>query len=314
MGTTRSHAAPAPNRRRDRYECDEHGRELYPGDVEDAMPEGNWPRWQANYLFDTLHRFVVIPEHDSAYANLPIYHERGTSKHVSPDVFFAPGVPYEVRRRSYCLWESGITPQVVFEILSRGSEVKDRVANRRLYEALGIAEYYWFEPDTCRLEALELDPATGLYRERTADAEGRFFSAGLSLHVGVERDRIGLYRGGRYLPPPAELLAEAQALRAAAEEARADAEEARAEAERARALEAAARAEAERARALEAAARAEAERSRDLEAAARAEAERARAAAEVELRSLREELERLRPSGRGTPGDAGADPSSPPFR
>ncbi len=186
---------------------DAQGRYLYPGDVEDAMPEGTWARLLANYLVETILRVVVALDGHSAHANLPIYYRQGEpKKHVSPDAFYVPGVPYDKHRMSYCLWETGVIPRVVFEILSPGSQWKDRVANRRIYEELGIPEYYWFDPKTRKLEALMLDSATQRYRERVADRQGRSRSDALGLEVGVEEDAIALYRDGVYLPPTEELL------------------------------------------------------------------------------------------------------------
>ena len=190
---------------------DAQGRYLYPGDVEDAMPEGTWARLQANYLVETILRVVVALDRQSAHANLPIYYRKGDpKKHVSPDAFFLAGVAYDPRLKSYCLWETGVIPRVVFEILSPGSQWKDRVANRRIYEELGIPEYYWFDPETRELEALILDPATQRYREQVADPQRRYRSDALGLEVGVEEDAIALYRDGVYLPPTGELLREAE--------------------------------------------------------------------------------------------------------
>jgi len=192
-------------------DCDAQGRYLYPGDVEDAMPEGTWARLLANYLVETILRAVVALDGHSAHANLPIYYRQGEpKKHVSPDAFFLPGVPYDPHIKSYCLWKTGVIPRVVFEILSPGSPWKDRVANRRIYEELGISEYYWFDLETRKLEALILDSATRRYRERVADPLGRHRSEALGLEVGVVEDAIALYRDGAYLPPTEELLREAE--------------------------------------------------------------------------------------------------------
>jgi len=120
-------------------------------------------------------------------------------------------VPYDRERVSYRLWETGIAPRVVFEILSQGSEIKDRVTNRRIYEGLGIPEYYWFDLQTRELQALELEVATGRYRERAPDDRGQYRSAVLGLDVGVREGSIALYRDGAWLPPTEELLAGAKA-------------------------------------------------------------------------------------------------------
>ncbi len=247
-------------------EIDEHGRYRYPGEVEDAMPEGNWARWLATYLVETILRVVSASGRDSAYANLPIYYVKGDpGKHVSPDAFYLRDVPFDPHRISYRLWESGIPPRVAFEILSRGSEIKDRETNRRIYEQLGIAEYYWFDLVTHELQALELD-LDGRYRERMPDEKGRYHSASLDLEVGVEGDAIALYRDGLLLPATDALLKQADRDRAEVERKRMDAERQFAIAERQRA-------DAERALAAE----------REL-----------REAAEARIRELEERLRNVR--------------------
>ncbi|MBI4615852.1 MAG: Uma2 family endonuclease, partial [Planctomycetes bacterium] len=163
-----------------------------------------------SYLRETILRLSCDLERDSAYKNLPIYYEQGTKRHVAPDVFFLPGVPYEPDLKSYLLWKTDVPPAVAFEIVSPGNEYKDVVRNREIYARLGIGEYYWFNPDSGELAAFHLDPATGEYRPLEPDALGRYFSPALGLHVGLENGRIALYHEGRYVPPTEELRKEAE--------------------------------------------------------------------------------------------------------
>ncbi len=179
----------------------------YPGDVEDAMPEGNLARWLANYVVETILRVVGVLQRHAVYANLPIYYVEGDPRrHVSPDAFFLVGVPFNPELESYRLWENRVVPCVTFEILSRGSKKKDRVKNRAIYAELGIEEYYWFDPKKATLQALRLEPASGAYVEIQPDSAGRFHSPRLGLDVGVEGKLLGLYRQGQYLLPSEELL------------------------------------------------------------------------------------------------------------
>ncbi|MBI4615774.1 MAG: Uma2 family endonuclease [Planctomycetes bacterium] len=180
---------------------------LYPGDVEDAMPEGNLARWIATYILETILRVVAVLERDAAYANLPIYYKEGEpGKHVSPDVFYLRGVPYDVNLESYLLWKTGVPPRVAFEIVSKKNPWKDRVKNRQIYEMLGIEEYFWFDPRKAKLEALRLDASSGRYVPLAPDDSGRFASPNLGLEVGVEGRILALYQHGKYLTPTQELL------------------------------------------------------------------------------------------------------------
>ncbi|MBI4617743.1 MAG: hypothetical protein HY720_29290, partial [Planctomycetes bacterium] len=84
MKTTKDRAKPRPHRLGPE-DFDERGVYLYPGDVEDAMPEGNLAETMGSYLRETILRLSCDLERDSAYKNLPIYYEQGTKRHVAPD-------------------------------------------------------------------------------------------------------------------------------------------------------------------------------------------------------------------------------------
>lgn len=184
---------------------------LYPGEVEDSMPEGERSFSLTLYLVLTLRRWIVDPSHDSAHGNMPIYFVEGDpGRHVSPDAFLLRGVPFDPLRVSYRLWETGIVPSVVFEIVSKGYEKKDAVVNRRRYRQLGVPEYYWFDWNRRTLTALQLDREGRRYIPMRPNAAGRFVSAELGLEVGIEGDVLGLYRDGVYILPPDELLAETE--------------------------------------------------------------------------------------------------------
>lgn len=57
----------------------------------------------------------------------------------------APGTPPEEERLSYKLWQEPL-PDLVLEIVSPSSRVRDTVTKPRRYEALRIPEYWVFDP------------------------------------------------------------------------------------------------------------------------------------------------------------------------
>lgn len=57
----------------------------------------------------------------------------------------APGTPPEEDRLSYKLWQEPL-PDLVLEVVSPSSRVRDTVAKPGRYEALGIPEYWVFDP------------------------------------------------------------------------------------------------------------------------------------------------------------------------
>ena len=49
-------------------------------------------------------------------------------------------------RRTYRLWEEGQSPEVVFDISSRGSRLEDLGTKRAVYAMLGVREYFLYDP------------------------------------------------------------------------------------------------------------------------------------------------------------------------
>ena len=79
-------------------------------------------------------------------SDLLVYYKDGDpSKFVVPDVFVVkdcdPG-----RRRTFKIWEEGRTPDVVFEVTSRGSRQEDQDFKPQLYATLGVKEYFSYDP------------------------------------------------------------------------------------------------------------------------------------------------------------------------
>jgi Uma2 family endonuclease len=79
--------------------------------------------------------------------NLFIYYEEGNPRAaVAPDVFVVLGVEQR-RRRIFQTWrEGGRTPDVVIEITSKKTRKDDRERKPAIYAALGVREYFIFDP------------------------------------------------------------------------------------------------------------------------------------------------------------------------
>ncbi len=79
--------------------------------------------------------------------NLLVYYVEGNpAKCFAPDVFVVRGVP-KGQRRIYKLWEEGVAPQFIIEITSRRTSREDLQTKWRLYEQLGVHEYFLFDPE-----------------------------------------------------------------------------------------------------------------------------------------------------------------------
>jgi len=79
--------------------------------------------------------------------NLFIYYEQGNPKAVvAPDTFVVFGVASS-KRHSYKVWrEAGKTPDFALEITSKSTKKEDQVTKPTLYAALGVQEYFQFDP------------------------------------------------------------------------------------------------------------------------------------------------------------------------
>ena len=79
---------------------------------------------------------------------------------VAPDVLVAFGRP-KGDRGSYLQWvEDGITPQVVFEILSPGNTPAEMRRKRLFYQRYGVEESYLYDPDTGALSGWQRQGTT----------------------------------------------------------------------------------------------------------------------------------------------------------
>jgi hypothetical protein len=271
--------------------------------------------------------------------NLMVFFVPGERRrHVTPDLMLVRGAARR-ERPNYLVWEEGKGPDFVLEVTTLASRTEDTEEKFQLYrDVLLVPEYFLFDPQgdalAPRLQGYRLHNAGYLPVE---PEEGFLPSTVLGLHLKAEGEHLRFFdpSAGRWLPTPAELAAQDEAIReqavmeqhwgeiagqqararqtldwarqVQAEASQAHAEAARLQAEAARAQEQAARIQAEAVRALELATRRQAEAAKVQEEAVSqlAEVERlreqmARQSAEAEVQVLRRELEFL---SRFVPGE-----------
>ncbi len=194
---------------------------------------------------------------------------------IGPDVLVAFGRP-KGHRLSYLQWEeAGVTPQVIWEVLSRGNTLWEMEQKRMFYQRYGVEEYYVVDPYKERVE--------GWQRQGDQLVAIPQMNGWQSPKMGI---RFGIEGGLRLFHPDGQpfltfvenaAFADAQRRRAEMQRQRAEKELQRAEEERQRAEEERQRAEEERQRAEEAQRRADEEHQRAEEAQRRAEEEGQRA-------------------------------------
>ena len=202
--------------------------------------------FQFNPLTEMVHalrvRYEDRPDVYVAGDMFVYYRMNVVEANVAPDVFVVFGVAKRPRQ-SYMVWREGKAPDYVMEIASAGSYERDIGHKRDVYAAIGVAEYWRFDPlRECFDPPLAGERLVdGAYEpiDVAQDADGilRGYSPLLGLDICVRDDLLRLYDpvNGDWL----RNLSESETARASAEEARAQAEATlRATAERNRALEA----------------------------------------------------------------------------
>lgn len=216
------------------------------------------------------HRFRHRPD-VYVIGNLLVYYRMNhTEIRVAPDILVVFGVTSRHPRDSWLIWREGKAPDFVMEIASPGTWERDVGEKRALYAAIGVKEYWRFDPTgKCFTPALVGERLVdGEYRPLpvTEDASGEL--RGYSPVLGLEFRVEAVLRLRVYDPVTGERL---RTLSESEDDRQAEAEARQAEAE----------------------ARQAAEDARQAAEAALVDSEAARQTAEAENLMLREQLRRL---------------------
>ncbi|HEX9004071.1 MAG TPA: Uma2 family endonuclease [Blastocatellia bacterium] len=130
---------------------------IYPESDGKPMAETDVHRNLLADLIFTLDNYFQAQLDVYVSGNLLIYYVEGNpAKCFAPDVFVVRGVPKR-QRRTYKLWEEGVAPQIIIELTSRKTWREDLQTKWRLYEELGVQEYFIFDPEYDYLD----DPLVG---------------------------------------------------------------------------------------------------------------------------------------------------------
>ena len=127
------------------------------------------------------------------------YVEGAPNVSVSPDIFVAFGPPREPPRRVWKTWEEGKLADFVLEVTSKGTHRKDE-EKRRLFERLGVAEYWQHDPTGEYMPAIlkgQRLNAAGAYETiplvAKPDGTLRGESKVLALHLCLDEGRLRLF-------------------------------------------------------------------------------------------------------------------------
>ena len=142
------------------------------------------------HVLEVLRRHFEKSAREDVYvsANSFLYYERGNPRAVvTPDLFVVRGVPNHLRD-SYLLWKEPKGPDFVLEVTSASTRREDEGRKREVYAALGVEEYFLYDP-----RGEYLTPPLQGYRLR--DGEYRPLSAVMVLPGGgaaVSSEVLGL--------------------------------------------------------------------------------------------------------------------------
>ena len=142
------------------------------------------------YVTYALRRYFPKRGRDDVYvgSNNFLYYERGNPRAVvAPDVYVVSGAPVGLRD-TYMLWNEPKGPDFVLEVTSKSTRRDDERRKRDVYAALGVKEYFLYDP---RAEYL----APPLQGFRLRDGEYRLLPAVTALSnrgVSVASEVLGL--------------------------------------------------------------------------------------------------------------------------
>ena len=210
----------------------------YPSGDGEPMAENDW-QWAA--IADTAltlrNRYAGRTDVYVASDMLMYYRMNDNTTRVAPDVYAVFGANGNHRRDSWIVWREGKAPDFVLEVASPGTWREDAGRKRGIYAAMGVTEYWRFDPrgEFFVPELIGEQLSGGEYRPLPlhTDADGilRGHSALLGLDICVRPGlELRLYdpAAGQWLLAPEESYAAHQSSEAARQDAEAalrDAEE-----------------------------------------------------------------------------------------
>lgn len=187
------------------------------------------------HLIQALRDFFDSSPNVYVAGDMMFYYEKGNPDAVkAPDVFVVKGVPKH-KHRTFKLWEEQAVPCTIFEITSKNTRSEDTDNKKRLYQRLGVPEYFLFDPLgeylSPRLQGFTL--VNGRYKRLKESAKETLLSSELGLLLRAEDDLLRLVNAttGKVIPNAREAMRYAEF-----ETHRADFEAQRAESEARRAV------------------------------------------------------------------------------
>jgi hypothetical protein len=122
---------------------------LYPASAGRGKGESEFHTLALIHLRQALEDLFVARKLDDAYVTSQLslyYRQDDPAAECDPDLMVVLGAGKRFRD-SFRVWEEGRLPDVVFEIVSETTFEEDIGARWRLWERLGVREYFLFDPE-----------------------------------------------------------------------------------------------------------------------------------------------------------------------
>ena len=126
-----------------------HDAVVYPSSDGQPMAETQIHGECMMYVTYALRRYFPKHGRDNVYvgSNNFLYYERGNPRAVvAPDVYVVVGAPASPPRDTYMLWNEPKGPDFVLEVTSASTRRDDERRKREVYAALGVREYFLYDP------------------------------------------------------------------------------------------------------------------------------------------------------------------------
>lgn len=168
---------------------------IYPDSDPDAMPE--YPP----HMMAVVMLLALLRDHFRASPDVYVigdvfwyYQEGNPQARKAPDVMVIKGVDPRTQRHSFKSWEHNTGPCFILEVLSDATASEDKDEKVRLYERLGVREYFLFDPEGGNQERplVGYRLIRGKYEELQPGADGTLPSSELALFLRPDGDQVAL--------------------------------------------------------------------------------------------------------------------------
>jgi Uma2 family endonuclease len=182
---------------------------FYPCEDDTPLAEGEAHLLVIFHLIATLRQFFAPRPDCYVIGDMFLYYEEGNPEaRRAPDVMVVKGVEPKPLRDFFKIWEEHAVPCVIFEITSPSTADEDTEAKFRLYEQLGVNEYFLFDPRSEYLEQqlIGYRLVGKRYEPLIPSSAGCLVSNEMQILLCPEGIQLALldFKTGKRLPTPEE--------------------------------------------------------------------------------------------------------------